>query len=53
MKTWGVRIFWGGVVLLIPAFFLHWSSQKVYPTLKDDRFVVPLILLILCMTIGG
>ena len=53
MKTWGVRIFWGGVVLLILAFFLHWGLQKVYPGLKDDWLVAPLVASILCMTIGG
>ena len=53
MKTWGVRIFWGGVVLLIAPFFLHWGLQTVYPALKDDWIVAPAVLSILCMIIGG
>jgi hypothetical protein len=50
IETWGIRLFWGGVLLLIPAFFLHRGLQKIYPALRDDWFVAPSIL---CIAIGG
>jgi hypothetical protein len=47
---WGIRLFWGGVLMMILALFIHWGLQKVYPALRGDWFVMPPIL---CMTIGG